>query len=271
MQQQPRQPPMPPRNSNTGLKGGGIVGLGCGGILVIVTVLAILGAIGQATGLIKPEPTHTTAAAASPSSSSSTKTTAPAPKPVSTVRAAKPRISRAAGPPKVTGYGALVTDWLAAHTEGDISSGGNAGADNQLTGALSDFNPDPTLPKYDEFSTTDTYVHVTALQGRVTNYVVNLHLGTTLEQGLAIARQELPPDARRQWTSAQNRCVQARYVSRTLSTVLGAADPEGAVFVELTDEPPGATDLVPSPKTFTNVSLSLGTPDAQGVTPGFCV
>lgn len=83
MQQQPWQPPTgpvpPQRKSNTGLKAAGIAGLGCGGILVILTVLAIIGAIGQATGLIKPEPTHTPAAAASPSPSA-VKTTAPAAK-----------------------------------------------------------------------------------------------------------------------------------------------------------------------------------------------
>lgn len=134
------------------------------------------------------------------------------------------------------GYGALVDDWNATHAD------------------------DPN----------DTYYQVSALDGRVTNYTITLHLGTSLQRTLATVKSQLPGDARREWFSRQNGCVEARYGSRTLARLLGSVDPGGGVSIEAEDDPPSATDPAPSPQTFTDVSLGLGTADAGEMSPGPC-
>lgn len=168
-----------------------------------------------------------------------------------------------------SGYGSLVETWDATHID-DWQSPGNNEENNSYTGQLPNYNPDHSLPLYGDYDPADTYTNVIALDGRVVGYTINLHLGTALTQVLAIAASQLPKDTRRQWVSHQNTCVQARYVSATLARQLGHDDPQGAVFIQAEDSPPSATAALPDPKTFTDVSLSLGTVEAQGASPGEC-
>jgi hypothetical protein len=70
---------------------------------------------------------------------------------------------------------------------------------------MPNYNPDPSLPLYGGYDPDDTYNQVTALDGRVADYMIDLHLGTTWNQVLAIVAGQLPKDAHLQWTSHQDR------------------------------------------------------------------
>ncbi|HEY1823709.1 MAG TPA: hypothetical protein VGG83_27705 [Trebonia sp.] len=135
---------------------------------------------------------------------------------------------------------------------------------------MPNYNPDPSLPLYGDYDPTDTYTEVTALDGRITDYTIDVHLGATLTQVLAIVAAQLPKDATRHWISHQDGCVQALYASPTVAHMLGSNDPQGGVFVEAEDDPPSDANPVADPTTFTDVSLSMGNPGNDTTSPGQC-
>jgi hypothetical protein len=81
---------------------------------------------------------------------------------------------------------------------------------------------------------------------------------------------QLPKDARRQWISRQDGCVEALYASAAVAHMLGGDDPNGGVFIEAEDLPPGTINPAASPLTFTDVSLSRGTSENEATSPGPC-
>jgi hypothetical protein len=116
-----------------------------------------------------------------------------APSPVS-VSAHSVKSHRSARHVPPAGYGALVDAWNSSHTV-DLESGGTAGESDSFTGQMSNYNPDPSLPLYGGYDPTDAYTNVAALNGKVLDYTINLRLGTTLKQVLAIVTSQLPKDA----------------------------------------------------------------------------
>jgi len=115
--------------------------------------------------------------------------------------------------PALTGFGATLAQWNAAHTLDASVPAGNA-----------------YLPRVvGDTDGTDTWQVVMAPSGRVNSYTLNL-APTTLRAAEARVRQELPPDARLLWKHTfGNTCAQEQFESATLAAVLG----DGQVNVEL--------------------------------------
>jgi hypothetical protein len=114
--------------------------------------------------------------------------------------------------PALTGFGATLTRWKAAHTLDMSVPARNA-----------------YLPRVaGDADGSDTWQVVMAPGGRVNSYTLNL-APTSLRTAEARARQELPPDARVLWRHTfSGTCAQEQFRSATLAAALG----DGQVNVE---------------------------------------
>ncbi len=114
--------------------------------------------------------------------------------------------------PALTGFGATLAQWKAAHTLDTSVPARNA-----------------YLPRVvGDADGSDTWQVVMVVGGRVNSYTLNL-TSTSLRVAEARARQELPPDARVLWKHTfGDTCAQEQFRSATLATVLG----DGQVNVE---------------------------------------
>jgi hypothetical protein len=218
----------------------------------VVGALIVLGVVLSA--VLPPTPATTAASAptatTSPVSSASraTATRAPAPTTVRTT-ALPPATTRPVTPPPVTltGYGATVANWARTHTADSYFAAGSA------------YDPDSSLPRT-AGRTTDKYVAVQPIGGRITDYTVNLPSASLAGAESAIAG-EFPPDAHILWTQHVSGCVQVEYASATIHAAIGNTD-VGDALVEFSDVVPG---VAPSnqPTTFNDASVS----DMPGAAP----
>ena len=114
--------------------------------------------------------------------------------------------------PALTGFGATLVHWKAAHTLDLSVPARNA----YLPRVISDADG------------SDTWQVVMVAGGRVDSYTVNL-APTSLGAAVARAHQELPPDARVLWRRTFGEtCAQEQFRSATLAAALG----DGQVNVE---------------------------------------
>jgi hypothetical protein len=180
------------------------------------------------------------------------------------------KTTKARKPVHPSGFGSLVDTWNATHSDDWQQSTGTSGESNSYTGDMPNYDPDPSLPLYGGYDPDDTYTNVSALDGRVTDYTINLHLKTTLKQVFAVVAGQLPKNVHREWISHQDGCVEALYASATLARTLRGDDPNGGVFVEAEDDPLSALSPVADPTTFTDVSLSRGTSENEATSPQPC-
>jgi hypothetical protein len=110
----------------------------------------------------------------------------------------------------LTGFGATIAQWKAAHKLDASVPARNA-----------------YLPHVDG-SGEDTWQIVTAADGRITSYTLNL-APSSLRAAEARARQELPADTRVLWKrTVPGTCAQEQFASATLAAALG----DGQVNVE---------------------------------------
>ena len=110
--------------------------------------------------------------------------------------------------PAVTGFGATLAQWKAAHRL-DVSVPARSAYLPHLDGE-------------------DTWQVVTVAGGRVNSYTLNVP-PSSLSSAETRARQELPPDTRVLWTrTVPGKCSQEQFESATLAAVLG----DGQVNVE---------------------------------------
>ena len=125
--------------------------------------------------------------------------------------------------PALTGFGATLAQWQAAHTL-DLS----VPARNAY------------LPRVAGSGGEDTWQVVTVVGGRVISYTLNV-VSSSLRSAEARARRELPADARVLWrrTVAGN-CAQEQFESATLAAVLG----DGQVNVEFDNATSGTVTPV---------------------------
>ncbi len=121
-------------------------------------------------------------------------------------------VAATASGPALTGFGATLTQWKAAHTLDMSVPARNA-----------------YLPRVvGDADGSDTWQVVMAPGGRVNSYTLNL-APTSLRAAEARARQELPPDARVLWRRTfGHTCAQEQFRSATLAAALG----DGQVNVE---------------------------------------
>ena len=114
--------------------------------------------------------------------------------------------------PTLTGFGATLAQWKAAHTL-DMSVPAR----------------DAYLPRVvGDADGSDTWQAVMVAGGRINSYILNL-APTSLMAAEARARQELPPDARMLWRHTfGGTCAQEQFRSATLAAALG----DGQVNVE---------------------------------------
>ena len=113
--------------------------------------------------------------------------------------------------PALTGFGATLTQWQAAHTL-DLS----VPARNAY------------LPRVPGSGGEDTWQVVTVAGGRVISYTLNV-VPSSLKSAEARARQELPADAQVLWRHTYgDTCAQEQFRSATLAAALG----DGQVNVE---------------------------------------
>jgi len=114
--------------------------------------------------------------------------------------------------PVLTGFGATLAQWKAAHTLDTSVPARNA-----------------YLPRVvGDADGSDTWQVVIVAGGRVNSYTLNL-APTSLRAAEARARQELPPDARVLWRHTfGDTCAQEQFWSATLAAALG----DGQVNVE---------------------------------------
>ena len=133
--------------------------------------------------------------------------------PSSPAAASSPATAAAAtAGPALTGFGATLAQWKAAH-QLDMSV---PARDAYL----------PRVPGDPDGS--DTWQVVTVAGGRVISYTVNL-APSSLRSAEARARQELPPDARLLWRRTfGGTCAQEQFESATLAAALG----DGQVNIE---------------------------------------
>jgi hypothetical protein len=87
------------------------------------------------------------------------------------------KATKAAAHLRPSGFGSLVDTWNATHSDDWEQSTGTGGESNSYTGDMPNYNPDPSLPLYGGYDPDDTYTNVSALDGKVTDYQVNLRLG----------------------------------------------------------------------------------------------
>ena len=110
--------------------------------------------------------------------------------------------------PALTGFGATLAQWKAAHRL-DVSVPARSAYLPHLDGE-------------------DTWQVVTVAGGRVNSYTLNVP-PSSLSSAETRARQELPPDTRVLWTrTVPGKCSQEQFESATLAAVLG----DGQVNVE---------------------------------------
>jgi hypothetical protein len=141
----------------------------------------------------------------------------------------------AAPGPALTGFGATLAQWKAAHRL-DVS----VPARNAY------------LPHVDG-SGEDTWQVVTTASGRVTSYTLNV-APSSLSAAETRARQELPADTRLLWArTVPGTCTQEQFESATLAAVLG----DGQVNVEFDNAVSGSATPV--------TEELFGTYDAQTV------
>lgn len=113
--------------------------------------------------------------------------------------------------PTLTGFGATLTHWKSAHTL-DLS----VPARNAY------------LPQVAGSGGEDTWQIVTATDGRVTSYTLNV-VPSSLRSAEERARQQLPADAKVLWTHTfGDTCAQEQFWSAALAAALG----DGQVNVE---------------------------------------
>jgi len=109
----------------------------------------------------------------------------------------------------LTGFGATLTEWKAAHKLDTSVPAGNA-----------------YLPQVDGYE--DTWQLVTVAGGRISSYTLNV-VPSSLISAEARARREMPTDARVLWTrTVPGTCAQEQFKSATLAAALG----DGQVNVE---------------------------------------
>ena len=113
--------------------------------------------------------------------------------------------------PVLTGFGATLARWKAAHTLDASVPARNA-----------------YLPRLAGSDGEDTWQVVTVAAGRVISYTLNV-MSSSLRSAEARARQELPADARLLWRHTfGGTCAQEQFKSATLAAALG----DGQVNVE---------------------------------------
>jgi hypothetical protein len=123
------------------------------------------------------------------------------------------------------------------------------------------YNPDPALPKING-NMGAVYVEVQHKHGRVLGYNMNLHR-STLDEAMAIAQREFPPDVRVLSTLKRDGCEEVKYASATLGSSLSRAsvgDGSGEVVVGFLDTRTDGS-RVRSPETFNLETFDLMTPD----------
>jgi hypothetical protein len=111
----------------------------------------------------------------------------------------------AAGTTALTGFGATLSQWKAAHTL-DVSASAQDAYLPHVAGSTDG---------------EDTWQVVTVADGRVISYTLNV-APSSVRSAEARARQELPADARMLWTrTVAGSCVQEQFESATLAAALG--------------------------------------------------
>ncbi len=176
-------------------------------VQAVFGIAAIIGAVSGCSG-------NASKSATTPSSSA---TALPTPKTTPTARAvATPTTTATMSGQRLTGFGATLAQWKAAHTL-DVS----VRARNAY------------LPHLDG---EDTWQVVAAPGGRVSSYTLNV-APSTLRSAEARARQEMPSDTRVMWTrTVAGTCAQEQFKSATLAVALG----DGQVNVEFDNASSGA-------------------------------
>src|SRR5579859_663714 len=121
--------------------------------------------------------------------------------------------------PKITGYGATLSDWNSAHI-----------ADSRFA-ANSSYNPTPGLGSG---NANDEYYTVSSSGGRITTYSMRFASGTDISSAKSLALQEFPSDTTILWAQANtsdstNACYQMEVHSATLASLLST---NGNVAVE---------------------------------------
>ena len=110
---------------------------------------------------------------------------------------------------RLTGFGATLTEWKAAHALDASVPAGNA-----------------YLPQVDGYE--DTWQLVTVAGGRISSYTLNV-APSSLISAEARARREMPADTRLLWArTVPGTCAQEQFESATLAAALG----DGQVNVE---------------------------------------
>lgn len=134
------------------------------------------------------------------------------PPPSSATSSSPAAVAATTSGPALTGFGATLAEWNAAHTL-DVSVPARNAYLPRVTG---------------DTDGSDTWQVVMAAGGRVTSYTLNL-APTSLRAAEARARQELPPDTRVLWKHTfGDTCAQEQFRSATLAAALG----DGQVNVE---------------------------------------
>ena len=163
-------------------------------------------------------PTATTPATAS----ASTPTTAPTGT-AATARATSATSTSHTTPsgPALTGFGATAADWETHHQpDSDFDPG-------------SVYNADATLPQINGH-TGAKYTTVSVLGGRVLNYQLNFHQGTTITAALTEVAAEFPADATVLWKQQASGCYQVEFQSPSIGKALATTgNPLGQVSVGL--------------------------------------
>jgi hypothetical protein len=171
-------------------------------VVAVAGVAAIIGAVAGCSGNASKSPAPSSKSAAPSSSASALATT--------TTPAAAPG-------PALTGLGATVAQWNAAHTLDVSVPAGNA-----------------YLPRVD--GNEDTWQLVTVAGGRISSYTLNVP-PSSLRSAEAQARQEMPADTQVLWTrTVPGTCAQVQFESATLAAALG----EGQVNVEFDNASSGS-------------------------------
>ena len=124
----------------------------------------------------------------------------------------------------MTGFGAALTQWKAAHTL-DVSVPARNAYLPRVAGSSDG---------------ADTWQVVTVAGGRVNSYTLNV-APSSLRSAEGRARQELPADARVLWTrTVAGTCAQEQFESATLAAALG----DGQVNVEFDNATSGTVTPV---------------------------
>ena len=193
-------------------------------IVAAFGAVAVIGAVSGCSG-------NSSTSAAPPGKSATTPGTSAAPSGSATAPATA--TTAAAPGPALTGLGATLAQWKAAHRL-DVS----VPARNAY------------LPRLDG---EDTWQVVTTAGGRVTSYTLNV-APSSLSAAETRARQELPADTRLLWArTVPGTCTQEQFESATLAAVLG----DGQVNVEFDNAVSGSATPV--------TEELFGTYDAQTV------